>query len=230
MGALLRENNQLKSELSTCQLELEQLESRFALQVDEYELEIESMSNKMRDKETTVKNLITSAEEKDQLIVKLKSALIAINGDNNSECTLQAVDERRDNESDENLSENDRESVRQRKIVGLLKLIQDKNQQIESLKCELSQAKEALTTGASNNTNNGVNSNPNSETPMLMSSSTSDLNTSFTNSSSSRVNASSSFSNSSSASYLRVLLESLEKEIQIYQRVSASINKYILLF
>ena len=52
---MLKENNQLKNELNTTNLELEQLESRFAMQVDEYEIEIENITQKLKEKENTVK-------------------------------------------------------------------------------------------------------------------------------------------------------------------------------
>ena len=51
----MKENNQLKNELNTANLELEQLESRFAMQVDEYEIEIENITQKLKEKENTVK-------------------------------------------------------------------------------------------------------------------------------------------------------------------------------
>ena len=55
LNAIVKENNQLKSELSRVNLELEKLESRFSMQVDEYEIEIENITNKLKEKENTVK-------------------------------------------------------------------------------------------------------------------------------------------------------------------------------
>lgn len=52
---LAKENNQLKAELNKVNLELEKLENSFTLQVDEYEVEIENMSNKLKEKENTIK-------------------------------------------------------------------------------------------------------------------------------------------------------------------------------
>ena len=103
-------------------------------------------------------------------------------------------------------NQNTRENLRQRKIVGLLKLIQEKNSQIESLKYELNKMKETSNT-------------PNA----LISSSTSDLNTSFTNSSSSKLG--SSYTRNNESNSLRILMDSLEKEIQIYQNLNSNNNK-----
>ena len=103
-------------------------------------------------------------------------------------------------------NQNTRENLRQRKIVGLLKLIQEKNSQIESLKYELNKMKETS----------------NTPPPALISSSTSDLNTSFTNSSSSKLG--SSYTRSNESNSLRILMDSLEKEIQIYQNLNSNNN------
>ena len=71
-------------------------------------------------------------------------------------------------------SNNQRDSMRQRKIIGLLKLIQEKNQQIESLKYEINEVK------------------PSSSLKPLAGNS------------------------------VRILLESLEKEVQIYQKLNST--------
>jgi predicted metalloenzyme YecM len=52
---LLKENNQLKVDLNRVNLELEKLESRFTMQVDEYEIEIENLTLKLKEKENTIK-------------------------------------------------------------------------------------------------------------------------------------------------------------------------------
>ena len=55
LNSMMRENNQLKSELSRINLELEKQEGRFSRQVDEYEMEIDNITNKLKEKENTIK-------------------------------------------------------------------------------------------------------------------------------------------------------------------------------
>ena len=129
------ENNQLKTELNKVNLELERFESHFAMQVDDYEVEIENLTNKLREKEHTIKNLIDAAQEKDSLVVKLKSKLVEING--GSESILDDTQ----NNSFVDMEPESRESLKQRKIEGLLRLVQEKNQQIDELKNELNDLK-----------------------------------------------------------------------------------------
>lgn len=57
----MKENNQLKADCNKANMELEKLESRFTMQVDEYELEIENLSNKLKEKENTVKVLLSKS-------------------------------------------------------------------------------------------------------------------------------------------------------------------------
>ena len=175
------------------------------MQIDEYEIELESLTNKLKEQEHTFKNLLTSAEEKDSLIDKLKSALMSMNG---SEPTAQS------NQEDDLLckspqsDEFERDLVRKRKMDGLLKLIQEKNQQIDSLRVEVNELRSSR----------GGNSG-----------SMSDLNSSFTNSLSNQNNGtqnhkSGSSSSSTSSFHVKLALESLEKEIQIYQKLNSNKN------
>ena len=55
ISLLNKENNQLKVDLSRSNLEYEKLEMRFSQQVDEYEVEIDGLTNKLKDKENTIK-------------------------------------------------------------------------------------------------------------------------------------------------------------------------------
>ena len=121
------------------------------------------------------------------MIFRLKSALISASG--SESVTTEEPGEKSD-------------ALKQRKIEGLLKLIQEKNQHIESLKGELSELKSR---GA-------------------MANSTSDLNSSFTNSlgpSASLVNGKSGQLHFQPQS-AKILMESLEKEIQIYKNLNSS--------
>jgi chromosome segregation ATPase len=130
----LYENNQLKTELNKVNLELERFESHFAMQVDDYEVEIENLTNKLKEKDHTIKNLIDAAQEKDSLVVKLKTKLIEMNGGSES-----ILDDTQNNSFD--MAPESRESLKQRKIEGLLRLVQEKNQQIDELRNELNDLK-----------------------------------------------------------------------------------------
>jgi DNA repair exonuclease SbcCD ATPase subunit len=189
---LIKENNQLKNELNKVNLELEKLESNFTMQVDEYEVEIESISNKLKEKENTIKNLITSAEEKDSLIVKLKSKLI----DSTETADQQMASE---------LNALNKEQLKQRKIEGLLKLICEKNQKIEALKSELKASRTAV------------------------GSSSDDFSSCYTNSSASNKTAGSAHYatpiNPPAQPCVKFLLDSLEKEVEIYQKLNLPDNK-----
>ncbi len=55
INVLTKENSQLKVESNRMNLEYEKLEMRFAHQVDEYEIEVEGLSNKLKDKDSTIK-------------------------------------------------------------------------------------------------------------------------------------------------------------------------------
>ena len=57
INVLTKENSQLKVESNRMNLEYEKLEMRFAHQVDEYEIEVEGLSNKLKDKDSTIKVL-----------------------------------------------------------------------------------------------------------------------------------------------------------------------------
>lgn len=175
------------------------------MQIEEYEIELESLTNKLKEQEHTFKNLLTSAEEKDSLIDKLKSALMSMNGSepsaqNNQEDDLLCKSPQSD--------EFERDLVRKRKMDGLLKLIQEKNQQIDSLRVEVNELRSSR----------GANSG-----------SMSDLNSSFTNSLSNQNNGTQHHKNGSSSSstssfHVKMVLESLEKEIQIYQKLNSNKN------
>ena len=91
-----------------------------------------------------------------------------------------------------------RDELRQRKIDGLLKLIQEKNSQIESLKNELNEYKQ------SQKQQNG---------------SSSDLNSSYSGSSSINNNNKAPFSMSNSQS-VKLLMQSLDREAEIYQKLN----------
>jgi hypothetical protein len=189
---LIKENNHLKNELNKVNLELEKLENNFTVQVDEYEVEIENMANKLKEKENTIKNLITSAEEKDSLIVKLKSKLISP--------LDQASSEQLETELSSSMSDSDKEQLKQRKIEGLLKLIYEKNQQIDALKAEMNELKAAKTNATGSMSD--------------------DLNSSFTNISNSNKQQVKEPQNCA-----KFLIESLEKEIEIYQKLNSPETK-----
>ncbi len=206
----IKENNHLKNELNKVNLELEKLENNFTMQVDEYEVEIESMANKLKEKEHTIKNLITSAEEKDSLIVKLKSKLIAPGLDQAS--NLEQLESDLMN-SNGGMSDLDKEQLKQRKIEGLLKLIYDKNQQIDALRSEMNELK---TVGKTSSSSSGGGSMSD------------DLNSSFTNSSNSNKQQNvkqQPQSASSPQGCAKFMIESLEKEIEIYQKLNLPENK-----
>ena len=174
------------------------------MQVDEYEVEIENMTNKLKEKEHTIKNLITSAEEKDNLIVKIKSKLIAPN-----ETAVQLDAAAESYELDSNLSFLSKDERKQRKIEGLLKLIYEKNQQIEALKTELNEYK----------------SKANASSSM-----SDDLNSSFLNSSNSNGQRKKpppppTTTVTSGQQSVKILVDSLEKEIEIYQKLNSPETK-----
>lgn len=139
--------------------------------------------------------MITSAEEKDSIIVKLKEKLISLSGENES------VLNKTSSLVDLDTSVDDKEQLKKRKTEGLLKLIYDKNQQIDQLKTELNEIK---------NKNNN----------MYSSGSMSNLNSSFTNSSASNAKPVSSSGNQQ----VNFLVDSLNKEIEIYQRLNKPVE------
>ena len=53
--SLARHNQHLKAELSRVNLELEKLQGQFATHVDELEIEIEGLTNRLNQKELTIK-------------------------------------------------------------------------------------------------------------------------------------------------------------------------------
>lgn len=72
------------------------------------------------------KNLILSSDEKDNLIEKLKSALIALTG---NESIAEQIESANNDLNDIKLKQDEiasRDQLKQRKIDGLLKLIQEK--------------------------------------------------------------------------------------------------------
>ncbi|RMZ93935.1 hypothetical protein BpHYR1_017846, partial [Brachionus plicatilis] len=117
LNILTLENNQLKSSLSKANLRLEQLEEDHIFRIDELEIEIDNLSKKLKEKENTIQNLVISAEEKDDLIAKLKSNLL---NENNSKESSSNPDGSKQINSDELLAE-----------------IQEKERQIKELKTEL---------------------------------------------------------------------------------------------
>lgn len=125
-----------------------------------------------------------SAEQKDNLIVRLKSS-----GDTRPNNKLV--------ESSSSTSNADRDDIRKRKIQGLLKVIQEKNQQIDSLKSELTEMR------LFNSAKTG---------------SMSDLNSSSSNS----INNLNTTNHPSSNKAVKHVLELLDKELEIYQKLNST--------
>jgi hypothetical protein len=141
--------------------------------------------------------LIISSEEKDNLIIKLKSKLIEKetstknNFFNNNQESIQEVIEKELNSSLKDLSSEDqRDQTKQRKIEGLLKLICEKNNQIDLLKTEINKIKNC---------------------------STQNLNTSL---SSNEYNSNNKVCENLEQQNLNILLDCLDKEIQIYKKLN----------
>ncbi len=96
--------------------------------------------------------------------------------------------------SNDHLDEINREETRRRKMQGLLKTVQEKNQQIEALKTEIADLK------SKQNLNGSI----------------SDLNSSSSNSLTNNISQPSADSKS-----VKVLLELLEKEVEIFQKLNS---------
>jgi chromosome segregation ATPase len=213
---LTSKNNELREELSCAQLKCE----TFQTQIEEYQRENQKLNNRLKEKDNTIKNLIASAEEKDNLIIKLRVFSAELASLENS------ID------ADKDQLPIDKEQIKKVKISGLLKLIEEKNQQIETLQSELAELKSKA------------------HSATMMDSSTSDLSSSFTNSMQTNngknnssspplspslavqhlpVTTSTSNEANSMANYgkiqkqsVRILLESLEKEIRIYKGLNST--------
>ena len=139
---------------------------------------------------TKKKNLILSAEEKDSMIIKLKSIT-------DSNFAMKQLSLKSFSKSNDHLDETNRDEIRRRKMQGLLKTVQEKNQQIETLKTEISELK--------------IKPNLNG--------SLSDLNSSSSNSINNNIGQQPSANDFKS---IKILLEFLEKEAEIFQKLNSN--------
>ena len=107
--------------------------------------------------------MITSAEEKDTLIVKLKSSFIGGSPTEEDASTVSSSSTltKENNIVNGDIFAENRDDLRQRKIDGLLKLIQEKNVQIESLKSQLNQQKQQALSSTNSDLNSSFSNNNN---------------------------------------------------------------------
>jgi hypothetical protein len=104
----------IQVDLDKANFELEKTEQRLISQTDDYETEIDKLTFKLKEKDETIKSLIASSYQKDQVIsTQTKNSIM---------------------KDDILATNNNNKDTKQIKIEGLLKKIQEKNHEIETLR------------------------------------------------------------------------------------------------
>ena len=147
--ALVKDNALFRGELNKLSVEYERLERRCTMQSDEAEAQIRALNAKLCERESQVSSLLATLDDKDALILKLRTTQRSASAESTATTTKAST------------NMDACESVRQRKLEGLLRLIQEKNQHIDKLTSEIDRLRQHSTSNHLNN-NNYNNNNSNS--------------------------------------------------------------------